>query len=142
MSASLEQTLIDVWRQVLAENAKVIELGTERYPVRQTTKSRLRQVDFVCEGTNIRGLEQNPNTAPLAEMARSGDKVMQFRSDGCQWQMWLWKGESIRIGMTSVRTDLRLDDLFCSFSIGMVYPRTWMEPHTTRIGHESVQSFR
>jgi hypothetical protein len=70
------------------------------------------------------GLEQNPHTAPLAEMARSGDKVMQFSSDGCQWQMWLWKGESIRIGMTSVRTDLRLDDLFCSFSIGVVYPRT------------------
>jgi hypothetical protein len=119
------QTLIDVWRQVLAENAKVIELGTERYPVRQTTKSRLRQVDFVCEGTNIRGLEQNPNTAPLAEMARSGDKVMQFSSDGCQWQMWLWKGESI---------------LQLQYRYGV--SAHVMEPHTTRIGHESVQSFR
>jgi len=73
----------------------------------------------VCEGTNIRGLEQNPHTAPLAEMARSGDKVMQFRSDGCQWQMWLWKGESIRIGMTSVRTDLRLDSLYSAASVSV-----------------------
>ena len=59
---SFEQAMIDVWRQVLAENAKVVELGTGRYPVRQTPKSRLRQVDFVFDGNNIRGLEQNPKT--------------------------------------------------------------------------------
>jgi len=32
MNHSFEQTLIDVWRQVLVENAKVVELGTSRYP--------------------------------------------------------------------------------------------------------------
>lgn len=83
MELSFEQTLIDVWRQVLVENAKVVELGPERYPVRQTPTSRLRQVDFVFEGNNLRGLEQSPNTnSRWAQMARSGHKVMQFLNDG------------------------------------------------------------
>jgi hypothetical protein len=83
MKASLEQTLIDVWRQVLIENAKKVELGTERYPVRRTPKRRLRQVDFVFEGNKIHGLEQNPETkSRWAHMARAGKKVMQFLSEG------------------------------------------------------------
>jgi hypothetical protein len=44
MKSSFEQTLIDVWRQALVENARVVVLGTERYPVRLTPKRRLRQV--------------------------------------------------------------------------------------------------
>jgi hypothetical protein len=83
MTESFEKALIDVWRQVLIENAKIVELGTEHFPVRQTPKSRLRQVDFVVEGNNIRGLEQNPNTrSRWAQLARSGKKVMQFLNDG------------------------------------------------------------
>ena len=62
MAVSFEEALIDVWRQVLVENAKIIELGTEHYPVRQTPTSRLRQVDVVFDGNKIRGLEQNPQT--------------------------------------------------------------------------------
>ena len=38
MKLSLEQTLIEVWRQNLVENAKVVELGTERFAVRRTPK--------------------------------------------------------------------------------------------------------
>jgi hypothetical protein len=83
MSPSFEQTLVDVWRQVLVENAKVVELGQERYPVRWTPKHRLRQVDFVLDGNEIRGLEQNPETkSRWAQMARAGKKVMQFLSEG------------------------------------------------------------
>jgi predicted AAA+ superfamily ATPase len=79
----LEQTLIDVWRQVLVENATAVELGTQRYPVRLTPKRHLREVDFVIEGENIRGLEQNPDTkSRWAQMARVGKKVMQFLSAG------------------------------------------------------------
>ena len=78
---SLEQTLINVWRQVLVENAKVVVLGKERYPVRRTPKRNLRQVDFEFNGNEIRGLEQNPDTkSRWAQMARSGKKVMQFLS--------------------------------------------------------------
>jgi hypothetical protein len=59
MKLSLEEALTDVWRQALVENANVVELGTERFPVRRTSKRRLRQVDFVFDGNEIRGLEQN-----------------------------------------------------------------------------------
>ena len=83
MKSSIEETLIEVWRQALVENTNVVELGTERYPVRRTPKRGLRQVDFVFDGNEIRGLEQNPQTkSRWAQMARSGKKVMQFLSDG------------------------------------------------------------
>jgi hypothetical protein len=49
----------------------------------QPRKRRLRQVDFVFEGKEIRGLEQNPQTkSRWAQLARSGKKVMQFLSEG------------------------------------------------------------
>jgi len=50
MKLSFEQTLIEVWRQALVDNAKVVVLGTQRYPVRRTPKRGLRQVDFTFEG--------------------------------------------------------------------------------------------
>ena len=83
MKLSFEQTLIDVWRQALVENANVVELGTERYPVRHTPKRGLRQIDFIFDGNEIRGLEQNPVTnSRRSQMARSEKKVMQFLSEG------------------------------------------------------------
>jgi hypothetical protein len=83
MNSCFEQTLVEVWRQVLVENADVVELGTAHYPVQRTTKRRLQQVDFVFDGNAIRGLEQNPQTkSRWAQMARSGKKVMQFLSEG------------------------------------------------------------
>jgi hypothetical protein len=83
MNPSFEQTLVEVWRQALVENAKVVVLGAERYSVRRTPKRGLRQVDFVFDGNEIRGLEQNPETkSRWAQLARSGKKVMQFLSEG------------------------------------------------------------
>ena len=83
VKSAFENMLIEVWRQTLVESATVIELGNERYPVRQTSKRKLRQVDFVFDGTEIRGLEQNPQTkSEWAQLARSGKKVMQFLIEG------------------------------------------------------------
>jgi hypothetical protein len=83
MKPSLEESLIEVWRQALVENAKLVVLGTERYPVRLTPKRGLRQVDFIFDGNEIRGLEQNPETkSRWAQMAGAGKKVMQFLSKG------------------------------------------------------------
>jgi hypothetical protein len=46
-------------------------------------KKGLRQVDFISDGTEIRGLEQNPDTkSRWAVLARGGKKVMQFLSEG------------------------------------------------------------
>jgi hypothetical protein len=44
MELCFEQAVIEVWRQALVENADVVLLGTERYPVRRTPKCGLRQV--------------------------------------------------------------------------------------------------
>ena len=83
MSPSFEQTLVEVWRQALVENLKAVKVGGESYPVRRTAKRGLRQVDFVFDGNEIRGLEQNPDTkSRWALLARSGKKVMQFLNEG------------------------------------------------------------
>jgi hypothetical protein len=83
MRLSFEQVLVEVWRQTIVENAKAVELGSERFPVRRTPKHGLRQVDFTFDGNEIRGLEQNPQTKfRWAQMARSGKKMMQFLSEG------------------------------------------------------------
>jgi len=83
MNASFEQTLVDVWRQVLVENASVVGLGGKSYSVRITPRKNLRQVDFIFDGNEIRGLEQNPDTkSRWAQMARAGKKVMQFLAGG------------------------------------------------------------
>ena len=83
MAASLEETLISVWRQVLVEDAKTVALESGSYPVRRTSRSKLCQVDFRFENQMLRGLEQNPNTGSRwAELARVGKKVMQFLDSG------------------------------------------------------------
>jgi hypothetical protein len=79
MAASIEETLIAVWRQAMVEEAKIVILGDQKSPVRRTSRSRLREVDFRFEGHELRGLEQNPGTGSRwAQLARQGKKVMQF----------------------------------------------------------------
>lgn len=79
MAASLEETLISVWKQALVEDAKLVTVEDRNFPVRRTRRSRLREVDFQFEGQELRGLEQNPETTSRwAQLAREGKKVMQF----------------------------------------------------------------
>jgi hypothetical protein len=79
MAASLEEILISVWRQTLVEDSKTVTVDGRQSPVRRTSRSRLREVDFQFEGHGLRGLEQNPETASRwARLAREGKKVMQF----------------------------------------------------------------
>jgi hypothetical protein len=79
MATSLDETLISVWRQTMVEDSKVVTLQNEVFPVRRTSRSRLREVDFQFEGHELRGLEQNPETGSRwAQLARRGKKVMQF----------------------------------------------------------------
>ena len=74
--SSIEETLVEVWWQALVENARAVKLGGESYPARRTPKCGLRQVDFVFNRNEIRGLEQNPDTkSRWAQVARSGKKV-------------------------------------------------------------------
>src|ERR1035437_1849611 len=83
MAASLEETLISVWRQGLVEDGKTVHLESASFPIRRTSRSKLCQVDFRFENQMLRGLEQNPNTGSRwAELARVGKKVMQFLDRG------------------------------------------------------------
>ena len=79
----LENVLVSVWRQTLVENANLIEIDGQRYPVRRTARLRLRQVDFEFGGEPLRGVEQNPGTrSSWARLASGGAKVMQFTAGG------------------------------------------------------------
>src|SRR5580692_1294663 len=83
MSASLESALLSVWQQSLIDKKKTVDLDSETYPVRQTSKSKLKQIDFRFEDRDLRGLEQNPNTkSRWAKLAREGKQVMQFLEHG------------------------------------------------------------
>jgi hypothetical protein len=83
MTATVEITLISVWRQALVEDAKTVTVEGASYAVRRTSRSKLREVDFRFEGQMLRGLEQNPNTnSRWARLAQEGKRVMQFLSDG------------------------------------------------------------
>jgi len=76
---TLEETLLEIWRQALVEGAAAVELDGRRIPVRTTAKRRLKEVDFTFEGRSLRGIEQNPDTTSRwAQMARKGAKIMQF----------------------------------------------------------------
>lgn len=83
MSGDLESALLLVWQQALADKKKIVEVGGETYAVRETAKSKLRQVDFRFDGRELRGLEQNPSTkSRWAKLAREGKQVMQFLEQG------------------------------------------------------------
>lgn len=80
---TLEEALVTVWRASLVENAAEVDLAGQTFRVHTTPKKRLRQVDFVFDAQELRGLEQNPATGSRwAQLARAGHRVMQFLSAG------------------------------------------------------------
>jgi hypothetical protein len=83
MTESLESVLIYVWRRSLIEGSKAVTFSGRSFPIRKTSRSKLREVDFEFDGHMLRGLEQNPKTTSRwARLAREGKKVMQFLSGG------------------------------------------------------------
>lgn len=82
MSGTLEETLLSVWQQAMVEKLADVVIDGRTWPVKQTARRGLRQVDFQFDGKDIRGLEQNPDTrSRWAQQARAGKKVMQFLGD-------------------------------------------------------------
>lgn len=65
---SFDETLIDVWRQAFTEGAKAVVLGNERYPIVRTSKRKLRQINFLFEGKEIRA--RSPDGLRWREKAR------------------------------------------------------------------------
>ena len=74
-----DEALISVWKQALVDKLSSVEVDHKKCQVRTTAKRKLKQIDFVFDGRDIRGLEQNPDTkSRWAKAARDGKKVMQF----------------------------------------------------------------
>jgi hypothetical protein len=72
-----------VWQQVFEKKLTTVVLEDERYPVRKTSRAKLREVDFRFDGKSLRGVEQNAKTASRwAALAREGKRVMQFLDAG------------------------------------------------------------
>ena len=83
MTFSFEEVLVEVYKQLFSANADVVKIGTRRYPIQRSHKGHLRQVDFLFNGHEVRGIEQNPIASNRwAALVRSGRKVAQFLSDG------------------------------------------------------------
>lgn len=83
-----------MWQQALVEGKRAVELNGKTFPVRETPRKHLLEVDFELEKEDsskgdereqiaLRGLEQNPNPeSRWAQLARKGHKVMQFLDQG------------------------------------------------------------
>lgn len=83
MADSFDEVVTSVWRQILVQNAKIVELDGKRYFVKRTSRHHFRQVDLTFNGQGLRGIEQNPETGSRwAQLAREGKKVMQFLRNG------------------------------------------------------------
>ena len=81
--ATLADTLVSVWRQVLAEKKPEVEIGPQTYAMDITRSSRRRTVEFPFQGRRFAGIEQNPATSSRwAALARKGQRIMQFSCDG------------------------------------------------------------
>jgi len=78
-----DEALISVWRQVLVEVKNKIKLERDEYAVALLRAKKLRMVEFDFGDFRIAGIEQNPKTTSRwAELARAGQRVMQFRCRG------------------------------------------------------------
>jgi hypothetical protein len=85
----LEEILVTVWRQALLDGAKYVQIGDEKYPVRETSRRRLKQVDFRFEDEELRGLEQS------LTRSRDGQKWLEKERDRHSsltavdtWRLW------------------------------------------------------
>jgi hypothetical protein len=72
MTTNFEETLISVWRQALVEDCRTVRLQGVHYPVRPTSRSKLREVDFRFEEQTMRGLEQNEYEFTLGSTGTQG----------------------------------------------------------------------
>ena len=79
----MEETFISAAYQVLVQGRKIVTIDGDTFSVIVTPKQKLKLVNFRFDGRDFRGLQQNPATkSRWAEMARKGQKVMQFLEGG------------------------------------------------------------
>ncbi len=80
---TLQETMISVWQQALADVKSSVTLNRRRYPIQFTRAKKLRTVTFPYRRREVFGVEQNPETqSRWAVLARQGKRIMQFSCDG------------------------------------------------------------
>jgi hypothetical protein len=83
MRDSIQQALKSVWQQALVDKSDYVWLSGKKFRVKKRLLTSLKQVDFVLEGQEVRGLEQSPaGKSHWAQMARDGKRIMQFLYSG------------------------------------------------------------
>jgi hypothetical protein len=76
---SFDEVLVEVYKQLFSDNARVVKIGTPRYPIQRSHGGHLRQVNFLFDGHDLRGIEQNPGANNRwAALVRSGKKLRSF----------------------------------------------------------------
>jgi hypothetical protein len=79
-STTLEQLLVEAWRQSLVEGRAEVEWAGHRARVGRTRSQGLRTVALAYGEHRVEGIEQNPEKASRwGELAREGKRIMQFR---------------------------------------------------------------
>jgi hypothetical protein len=58
MAFSFEEVLVEVYKQLFSDNARVVKIGTHQYPIQRSHKGHLRQVEFLFEGHDVRGMSR------------------------------------------------------------------------------------
>lgn len=77
----LSEALVEVWRQVLAEQLPEVRLGAQNVGVTRSRNQRLRVVSFTFGEHKIDGVEQNPEKpSRWGQLAREGKRILQFSS--------------------------------------------------------------
>ena len=79
MPANLEQILISVWKQALLDETKTVNVCGQSFRVQRTSRSKLREVDFECEGQKLRGLRSRGSPRHAARAAPSGGEATRLR---------------------------------------------------------------
>ncbi len=81
--ATLEETLVSVWRQVLVESRETAEVEGRSHRVAVSRHRGLKMVSFPWGEATLEGIEQNPETkSRWAQLAREGKRIMQFKARG------------------------------------------------------------
>lgn len=102
---TLGETLVEVWRQALAEDRGEVLVDGQRLPVARTRHQSLRTVAVRYGDRAIEGIEQNPETSSRwAKLAQQGQRIMQFSFRGryvgnvCEGRLTrypAWKAEGL-----------------------------------------------
>ena len=80
---ALGDALISVWQQALGERRDEVDWDGRTYRVTVLRSKGLRMVEFEFGPYTLVGIEQNPKTdSRWAELARQGNRIMQFRCNG------------------------------------------------------------